>query len=89
MSTLHNHFLSDSNAGLCRQKITTKHIRTLKERGILVVEPVTKTLACGDTGKGAMAATEEIARCTMSELKAFREEQIAAVEQHGLQPFCP
>ena len=73
----------------CWQKITTEHMRTLKQRGICVVEPVTKTLACGDTGKGAMAAAEEIARYAMVKLNAYREEEAAAVELHGRPPFCP
>ena len=73
----------------CRQKTTAEHTRVLKKRGICIVEPVTKTLACGDTGKGAMAAAEEIARCAMEKLHAFREEETAAVEVHGRPAFYP
>ena len=64
-------------------------MRTLEQRGICVIQPVTKTLACGDTGKGAMAATEEIARHAMLMLQGYREEEKAAVEVHGRPPFCP
>ena len=77
------------NTYMWYQKITGQHIRTLEQRGIGVVDPVTKTLACGDTGKGAMAPTEEIARQALRKLAAYRKEEQVAVEVERRPPFCP
>eukprot|EP00963_Diacronema_lutheri_P009177 scaffold824_cov327-Pavlova_lutheri.AAC.25 len=41
---------------------TERHLRTLKELGVIVIPPICKTLACGDVGMGAMAPVEEIAK---------------------------
>jgi phosphopantothenoylcysteine synthetase/decarboxylase len=37
------------------------NIRTLERRGVIVIPPAEKTLACGDVGKGALADVEIIA----------------------------
>ena len=71
------------------QKVTGEHIRTLEKRGICVIDPVEKTLACGDTGKGAMASTGDIARRAMQMLQAYREEERVAVEVDKRPPFRP
>ena len=39
---------------------TQANIKTLRERGIIVVEPETGALACGDDGKGRMPEPQEI-----------------------------
>ena len=48
------------NTFMWHQRITQQHLATLRQRGVTVVEPVRKTLACGDTGMGAMAEVETI-----------------------------
>lgn len=48
------------NTKMWEHPITQKHIDTVKSWGIIVKEPVSKTLYCGDTGIGAMANIEDI-----------------------------
>lgn len=43
------------NTHMWNHPITQKHIDTVKSWGIVVKEPVSKTLFCGDVGIGAMA----------------------------------
>ncbi|KAJ9078494.1 hypothetical protein DSO57_1006269 [Entomophthora muscae] len=43
--------------------LTSKHLKCLKEDlKYLVIPPIAKTLACGDSGIGAMASVEDIAQ---------------------------
>jgi len=49
------------NTAMWRHPLTTKHVRALEEwPWMLMLRPVEKTLACGDTGDGAMMAWEGI-----------------------------
>ncbi|KAJ1282158.1 hypothetical protein BS78_03G029200 [Paspalum vaginatum] len=41
---------------------TARHLGTVRELGVSVIPPVTKRLACGDHGNGAMAEPSEICR---------------------------
>ena len=53
------------NTVMWNQGITQQHVGVLKTRGVAMIDPVVKLLACGDTGKGAMADVETIvARAT-------------------------
>ena len=58
----------------------------LKGRGVVVVPPVSKLLACGDQGMGAMAEVEDVVRVAVELLEKRRraEEQAAAA---GLPPL--
>eukprot|EP01006_Ploeotia_vitrea_P043392 TRINITY_DN66724_c4_g4_i1.p2 TRINITY_DN66724_c4_g4~~TRINITY_DN66724_c4_g4_i1.p2 ORF type:complete len:207 (-),score=84.97 TRINITY_DN66724_c4_g4_i1:499-1119(-) len=48
--------------------LTAKHLAVLtNELNITVVPPVSKTLACGDTGVGAMASVDDIANAVVGE----------------------
>ena len=50
------------NTAMYCHPLTTKHLNILtQELGIVVVPPVTKVLACGDFGVGAMASVDAIA----------------------------
>uniref|UniRef100_A0A383VT09 phosphopantothenoylcysteine decarboxylase n=1 Tax=Tetradesmus obliquus TaxID=3088 RepID=A0A383VT09_TETOB len=40
---------------------TAQHLAAIQQLGVTVVDPVSKTLACGDVGQGAMASPETIA----------------------------
>eukprot|EP00882_Tetradesmus_deserticola_P016707 GHRQ01017862.1.p1 GENE.GHRQ01017862.1~~GHRQ01017862.1.p1 ORF type:complete len:200 (+),score=62.19 GHRQ01017862.1:547-1146(+) len=40
---------------------TAQHLASIQQLGVTVVDPVSKKLACGDVGAGAMAAPETIA----------------------------
>lgn len=51
------------NTEMWAHPATMEHIATLRRWGgeaVVVVEPVSKTLACGDVGKGALAPVESI-----------------------------
>lgn len=40
--------------------LTAQQLEVLRSRGIKIIPPVAKTLACGDTGMGAMASPSDI-----------------------------
>ena len=46
---------------------TSQHLNMLEQQlGVQVVDPVSKALACGDVGTGAMAAADHIAQTVKS-----------------------
>ncbi|KAI8921032.1 flavoprotein [Powellomyces hirtus] len=49
------------NTFMWQHPFTKKHLDVCVELGYMVIEPIVKTLACGDTGVGAMAEPEFIA----------------------------
>ena len=74
------------NTVMYHQRITATHLATLTARGVHVVPPVSKLLACGDTGMGAMAPVEAIVDETMM----FLEQHLAAADTaiaEGKPPF--
>ncbi|KAI8319987.1 flavoprotein [Martensiomyces pterosporus] len=58
------------NPMMWEHPITEKQVDTLRELGFKVVDPIKKTLACGDVGMGAMAEPESIAKVVVDELVA-------------------
>lgn len=48
------------NVHMYENPITQKNIQTLKEHGILFVEPISGLLACGDVGNGKLADEQDI-----------------------------
>jgi len=50
------------NTKMWTHPITEEHVKKLRSWGISVLEPVEKTLYCGDTGIGAMTNIENIIR---------------------------
>ena len=76
------------NTFMWHQRITGQHLQTLRGRGVLVVPPVSKRLACGDTGVGAMAAVEDVVQAAVEQLEKFKEAARAA-EEEGRPPFVP
>jgi phosphopantothenoylcysteine decarboxylase len=48
------------NTHMYKNTITRRQIQFIQDMGVLVVSPVEKTLACGDTGIGAMADISDI-----------------------------
>ena len=51
------------NTEMWEHPFTERHLDTLRSLGdVRVVEPVVKTLACGDTGRGALAHLPDIVR---------------------------
>lgn len=64
------------------------HIKTLQERGIQIIDSEVKTLACGDTGKGAMANVASIVGAVIEALEAH-EKLVTAAEDDGRPPYVP
>lgn len=50
------------NTCMWSHPVTARHMGTLRSWGIQIIPPVSKTLACGDTGIGALAPVDEIVR---------------------------
>jgi phosphopantothenoylcysteine decarboxylase len=46
-----------------------ENVKTLQKRGVIIVPPINKTLACGDVGVGAMAHVTDIAKAVSDALK--------------------
>lgn len=61
-----------ANTNMLENFATKKAIELLKEQNYTFVEPLTKTLACGDEGKGALAEVETIVEAAKREL--YKEE---------------
>jgi phosphopantothenoylcysteine synthetase/decarboxylase len=57
------------NTYMWDQRITAAHVATLRGRGVRVIEPVVKMLACGDKGKGAMASVASITEAIFTHLR--------------------
>ena len=57
-----------ANNNMIEHFATQNSLEILKKNGALVVEPVLKTLACGDVGKGALASPEVIVEVAIKRL---------------------
>eukprot|EP01010_Urceolus_cornutus_P000879 NODE_1385_length_940_cov_333.679012_g1068_i0.p1 GENE.NODE_1385_length_940_cov_333.679012_g1068_i0~~NODE_1385_length_940_cov_333.679012_g1068_i0.p1 ORF type:complete len:298 (+),score=69.41 NODE_1385_length_940_cov_333.679012_g1068_i0:68-895(+) len=58
------------NTTMWYQRLTAQHLSVLRSRGVEVVPPIAKTLACGDHGNGAMADVDTIIQMVMMHLPA-------------------
>lgn len=74
------------NTIMWHQKITQAQLVLLREQGVSVVEPVEKVLACGDTGKGAMADVGGIV-AEVCRLLHSHEEAVAQAQNEGRPAF--
>ena len=57
-----------ANNNMIEHFATQNSLEILKKNGALVVEPVLKTLACGDVGKGGLASPEVIVEAAIKKL---------------------
>ena len=57
-----------ANNNMIEHYATQNSLEILKKNGALVVEPVLKTLACGDIGKGGLASPEVIVEAAIKRL---------------------
>lgn len=57
-----------ANNNMIEHFATQNSLEILRKNGALVVEPVLKTLACGDVGKGALASPEVIVEAAIKRL---------------------
>ena len=76
------------NTVMWHQRLTSQHLDTLRARGVAVVPPIVKTLACGDTGAGAMAEPADVVHAALELLRAHAQAEAAAREA-GKPPFVP
>jgi len=56
------------NTHMWRDPATRRNLATLRERGVLIIEPATGELACGDVGEGRLAEIDDILAVVDSEL---------------------
>lgn len=56
------------NVHMWRTEATQTNVRSLRERGAIVVEPTCGELACGDIGEGRLAEIEDIAEAVLAEV---------------------
>jgi len=56
------------NTYMWHQRITQTHLKTLRSRSVVIVDPAKQKLACGDYGKGAMAGPSTIVQATLEAL---------------------
>ena len=74
------------NTIMWHQKVTHAHLHTLSDKGVTVVQPVAKRLACGDVGMGAMAEVDVIVERALALLTEHAEAE-AAARAEGKPPF--
>ncbi len=57
------------NTAMYDSEPTQRNLQTLKEDGVIIVEPGTGMLACGDVGKGRMAQPKQILEAILAKLQ--------------------
>ena len=77
------------NTFMWHQKITGTHLQTLEARGVTVVPPISKLLACGDVGVGAMAEVRDVAAAALAALRAHVAAETRALGAEGKPKFRP
>eukprot|EP00967_Tisochrysis_lutea_P135183 scaffold239528_cov35-Tisochrysis_lutea.AAC.2 len=76
------------NTFMWHQRITSEHLETLRGRGVHVIPPVSKVLACGDSGMGAMATVSTIAEEAVRQIDSHMAAVLHA-KRCGRLPFAP
>jgi len=71
------------NTYMYYQRVTAQHLETLRGRGVQIIDPVEKKLACGDYGTGALADPVDIVEQVAAALAAHK------VALAGLPEFKP
>ncbi len=61
------------NAEMWRKDVTRQNIAMLRARGVVVVEPTSGELACGDIGEGRLAPVADIADAVENEARRARD----------------
>mmetsp|Transcript_4020 Transcript_4020/g.8540 ORF Transcript_4020/g.8540 Transcript_4020/m.8540 type:complete len:205 (+) Transcript_4020:398-1012(+) len=74
------------NTYMLEQNMTHAHLGSLRARSVEVIEPAVKTLACGDTGKGAMAEVATIVGRVVTALDGY-EASLKVAKAHGRPAF--
>eukprot|EP00842_Homolaphlyctis_polyrhiza_P005374 jgi/Hompol1/5838/HPOL_004745-RA len=67
------------NTHMWTHPTTAKHLLALKQDlGYTIIDPISKRLACGDIGIGAMANPQDIARETIASVLEYHQNHLAA-----------
>jgi phosphopantothenoylcysteine decarboxylase len=69
------------NTFMWHQRVTSTHLGALQARGVRVVPPVAKRLACGDVGVGAMAEVADVVEAALGMLRDHKAAEDAANAQ--------
>lgn len=57
------------NTQMWNHPFTAQHLAVLSEFHVLILPPVSKTLACGDVGTGALAHVDDMIRVVKDQLQ--------------------
>lgn len=71
------------NTVMWSSPFTARHLTSLSELGVLLVPPVAKQLACGDTGMGAMADVRAIDDAARAAIARTSKQTMHATENGG------
>jgi phosphopantothenoylcysteine decarboxylase len=58
-----------ANTMMWQSNFTEKHLKIVKEMGMVIVSPQEKMLACGTTGEGALAEIDDIFECVKDQIE--------------------
>jgi phosphopantothenoylcysteine decarboxylase len=72
------------NTFMWESPFTAQHLASIQQLGVTVIDPVSKKLACGDIGQGAMAAPETIAAACEAALLGLGFQQPAEAGSAGM-----
>ena len=61
------------NVHMWRKDVTRRNVSALRERGVVIIEPATGQLACGDVGEGRLAPVDTIADAVEAEISRARD----------------
>lgn len=61
------------NTNMYESEAVTENLKTLKDRGVVIVDAVSGRLACGDTGKGKMAEPVDIVKVVEDVLQPVQD----------------
>ena len=59
------------NTFMWQHPITSEHLKRIESFGYIVIQPIEKTLICGDVGLGAMASIDHIIKVTSDCLRSL------------------
>ena len=74
------------NTFMWHRQCTAEGLRELRRRGVVVVDPVVKRLACGDLGTGALAQPSAIVNTAITALECWGQ-KAADTAEAGLLPL--
>ena len=80
------------NFRMYRHPATRKNLETLKNRGVVIIEPETGELACGESGEGRLASVDVIFKAVLDSIgftKEFKGKNIVITAGGTREPVDP